>query len=97
MAEEWWAGVQHGFRTVIAGFDGPEPLQQKATSAAILFDKLALMRGEATARTETRSLVDGFDDHEKQALRDAIDAQLDVSGETARDTADAAVETASPS
>jgi len=34
---------------------------------------LALLRGEATSRTETRTLTDGLDDHEKAALRAIID------------------------
>ncbi len=74
VSDEWWAGVQKGFRAVIAGFDGKDPLVQKATAAAILFDKLALMRGEATARTETRDTT--TDDHERDLLNVAIRNEL---------------------
>lgn len=96
VAEEWWGIVQRGFRKTAELLDGTTDAQKAATATAIIADKMLLIRGEATVRNETRSLVDGFDDHEKRALRDAIDAQLDASGETARDPADAAVETASP-
>jgi hypothetical protein len=34
---------------------------------------LMLLGGEATSRTETRSITDGYDDTEKQRLRDFID------------------------
>lgn len=36
-------------------------------------DKAALLTGQATARTEHRSLIDGLDDDEKRKLRDWID------------------------
>jgi hypothetical protein len=42
----------------------------------ILVDKGQLLQGEATHRTETRAL-DAFDDHERQALHDAIRAELE--------------------
>jgi len=43
---------------------------EKATSLQLL------MSGEATARTENVSITDGLDDHEKQALGDAIRDEL---------------------
>jgi hypothetical protein len=43
---------------------------------SMAIDKSQLLRGEATARTETRAL-DAFDDHERQALHDAIRAELE--------------------
>ena len=42
----------------------------------ILTDKGQLLSGAATSRTETRDLTDALDDHERQNLRDAIDAYL---------------------
>ena len=42
----------------------------------ILVDKAQLLTGAPTSRTETRALTDGLEDHEKQALRDAIDRIL---------------------
>jgi hypothetical protein len=44
-------------------------VQNYATSAAIMLDKYRLEVGEATARTESFS---GMDDHERAALREAI-------------------------
>jgi hypothetical protein len=88
-AEELWAGVQHGFRVVVRELDGPAPLRDKALATAILFDKLALVRGEATIRTESRDL-NGFDDHELAALRSAIAAG--VPGPESADQAEAPVD-----
>jgi transposase-like protein len=51
-------------------------VQNYATSVGILIDKYRLELGEATGRNETRTLTDGLADHEKQALRDAIDRIL---------------------
>ena len=42
----------------------------------ILVDKGQLVTGNATARTETRSLTEGMSDHERSALHDAIAAEL---------------------
>jgi hypothetical protein len=42
----------------------------------VMMDKKLLLTGQATARTETRILTAALDDHEKQALRDAIDRIL---------------------
>jgi hypothetical protein len=39
-----------------------------------LGNRWALMTGEATIRTESRTLTEGLDDHERLTLRNAIDA-----------------------
>lgn len=44
--------------------------------AGVATEKGQLLAGGATARTENVSITDGFDDHEKHALRDAIVAEL---------------------
>lgn len=43
----------------------------------IMVDKSQLLTGAATARTETRSLTEGMDDHEKAALRAVLDGVLE--------------------
>jgi transposase-like protein len=43
---------------------------------AIGTDKSQLLNGSATARTETRDLTERLDDHERDALADAIDEWL---------------------
>jgi hypothetical protein len=40
-------------------------------------DKGLLLSGEATARTETRSLTEGWNDHERKALREAVRGAID--------------------
>ncbi len=44
--------------------------------ASMAADKSQLLSGHATSRTETRALTEGWDDHERGALKDAIDAEL---------------------
>jgi hypothetical protein len=78
VAEEWWAIVQKGFRRVEALLDSTEDAQKAATATAIIFDKMALSRGEPTSRTETRTWTDDLDDHEKARLRDWIDSLDDT-------------------
>lgn len=39
-------------------------------------DKMQLLSGQATDRTETRDLTYGFDDHEREVLNDAIRGEL---------------------
>lgn len=42
----------------------------------VMIDKAQLLAGQATARTETRTLTDSLDDHEREALRKIIDEAL---------------------
>lgn len=71
--QEWWAFVQKGFRRVADLLESTDDAQRAATATAIIYDKWALGRGQATMRTETRSLTDGYSDTEKERLRDFID------------------------
>jgi hypothetical protein len=50
-----------------------EDMSKVAVATGILFDKFALMSGEATARTETKTLTDGMNDHERETLRHILD------------------------
>lgn len=43
-------------------------------ASGVAIDKAQLLSGGATSRTEHRELTEGLDDHERAALRDAIDA-----------------------
>jgi transposase-like protein len=65
-------------RKVKAGEVEPRDL---AVIYGIAIDKAQLLAGMATARTETRTLTDGLDDHEKQLLRDLIDGATAESAE----------------
>jgi hypothetical protein len=49
-------------------------VQNYAVSAGILIDKYRLESGEATSRSESRDITG--DDHEREALRDAIKREL---------------------
>ena len=48
------------------------------TLLGVVTDKSELMVGNATHRTETRNLADEFNDHERKALRKAIDEATDA-------------------
>lgn len=74
VAGEWWAIVQKGFRRVEKLLDSTDDAQKAATATAIIFDKLALTRGEATSRTETKDIT--LDDHEAEVLGQVIRAEL---------------------
>lgn len=71
---EWWAGVQLAFRRTIELLGQTEDPVKAATAGAIMFDKTALARGEATMRSETRTWTDNLSDDEKGRLRDWIDS-----------------------
>lgn len=43
---------------------------------AVGTDKAQLLTGQATNRTENRTLTDGLNDHEKRQLRDLIDGAI---------------------
>lgn len=42
----------------------------------VLTDKSQLLAGQATSRTETKNITETLDDHEREALADAIDEWL---------------------
>jgi transposase-like protein len=51
-----------------------DDLRDVSDTADKLGNRYALMAGEATIRTESRTLTEGLDDHERLTLRNAIDA-----------------------
>lgn len=59
VADMFWAAIQIGVDQVAQGLLNPEaPLRDKATALGILYDKHALMTGEATSRSEHRDIAD---------------------------------------
>lgn len=71
-----WAAVQIGVDQVAIGLLGDAPLRDKAVALGILYDKHALLSGGVTDRTETRSLSDVLNDHERATLRSVITGEL---------------------
>ena len=76
VADEWWAIVQKGFRRVAALLDGTDDIQKAATATAIVTDKMLLIRGEATSRTESKDLTHDLDDHEAEIFGEVVRAEL---------------------
>lgn len=66
LEEAFWVGIQVGLKSVVEGFDSDAPLGQKAVAFGVIYDKHALLTGQATQRTE--SLTAGLNDHERETL-----------------------------
>jgi hypothetical protein len=98
VGEEWWAGVQLAFRRSLELLDHTDDPVKAATAGAIIFDKLALSRGDVTSRSEV-STFHGYNDHEKRAIADLLRKALAGDGATDPSEADAVgagVETPGP-
>ena len=74
VAADMWAAFQKGVRRMSELMDTAEDLTKVAIASGVIYDKLALMSGAATSRTETRSLADDYSDQEKEKLRNWIDS-----------------------
>jgi hypothetical protein len=70
LEEAFWVGIQVGLKSVVEGFDSDAPLGQKAVAFGVIYDKYALITGQATARTE--ALTAGLNDHERETLNRVI-------------------------
>lgn len=78
---EWKVGVQKGFRRAVELLEHTDDPVKAATTAAIIFDKMALWDGEPTARTEMRTWTDGLDPDKQRRLRDwALDKLDELDG-----------------
>ena len=73
VADMFWAAVQIGVDQVAIGLLNPDaPLRDKATALGILYDKHALLAGNATARTEHRDITGSLSDADiAAAIREA--------------------------
>jgi hypothetical protein len=88
VGEEWWAGVQLAFRRSLELLDHTDDPVKAATAGAIIFDKLALSRGDVTSRSEV-STFHGYNDHEKRAIADLLRRALAGDGTEAAAAGDA--------
>jgi hypothetical protein len=75
---EWWAGVQKAFRRSVVLLDSTDDPVKAATAGAIMFDKMALSRGEVTSRSE--SLTSGFDPNQQRRIREWLASLADREG-----------------
>ena len=72
-----WAAFQVGVRRIAELLPTTTDLGKVAIATGVIYDKYALMSGEATTRSESRALTEGLNDHERATLRDIIDAALE--------------------
>jgi hypothetical protein len=70
MEDEWRVGVQMAFRRSIELLAQTEDPVKAATTGAIIYDKLALSSGQATARTESKDITVDIPDDLKRDLRE---------------------------
>ena len=70
VAADVWTAFQVGVRRVLELIPQTDDLQKFATATGIIYDKFALLSGEATERTEHRELLADFDDHERGVVAD---------------------------
>jgi transposase-like protein len=78
VAQDVWAGFQMGVRRIAELMGQTEDMAKVAIATGVLFDKFALMSGEATSRSETRTLIDGMDDHERELLSEVLRRATEV-------------------
>jgi hypothetical protein len=74
---EVYAAFQTGVRRVVELMPKTEDMSKVAIATGILFDKFALMSGQATQRTEHADVTAKLDDHETAQLADAIEGLLE--------------------
>lgn len=77
VASDVWATFQAGVRRVKELIPQTDDLTKVATATGILYDKYALMSGQATQRTENADVTARLTDHETAALEDAIEGLLE--------------------
>lgn len=77
VTEEVYAAFQAGVRRVVDLLPITEDMGKVAVATGILYDKFALMSGQATARHETADVTAKLDDHETAQLADAIEDLLE--------------------
>lgn len=73
VAADVWAVFQAGVRRIQELLPITEDMGKVAVATGIIYDKYALMSGQATTRSETKALTEGLQDHEKEALRRLLD------------------------
>jgi hypothetical protein len=77
VAQDVWAAFQVGVKRIVELIPKTDDLSKVAVATGIIYDKAALIAGQATARTESRSLTDGMDDHERAALKRMLTEALE--------------------
>jgi hypothetical protein len=76
VAQDVWGAFQLGLKRIVELIPVTTDLQKVSVATAIIYDKFALISGAATSRAESRSLVDGMDDHEREQLKSVLEEAL---------------------
>lgn len=73
VADTMWATIQLGIAEVAKGLRDPDaPLRDKVVALGVLYDKRALLTGDATSRSENRDITGTLSDRELiDAIREA--------------------------
>lgn len=75
VATEWWAGIQTIARSIFRDIESAS-VRDRAVALGIVAEKMLLIRGEATTRSESRDLTDDLDDHEAAVLGELVREEL---------------------
>jgi transposase-like protein len=82
VAADVWTAFQMGVQRVMQLIPDSDDLQKVATATGIIYDKYALIAGQATSRSEHRDIVSDLDDHERDTLarilREAVEEEADA-------------------
>ena len=81
VALDVWAAFQEGVQRVRELIPQTDDLSKVAVASGIIFDKYALMTGQATERHENREILHDFADGEREALEEWLH---DIAKERAR-------------
>lgn len=76
VAQEVWAAFQTGIHRLIELIPQTDDLGKVAVATGVIFDKYALMSGEATSRNETRDLTARLNEAQADGLMNDIDEWL---------------------
>lgn len=65
VADQMWATIQIGLTEIAKGMRDPDaPLRDKVLAVGVIYDKRALLTGDATSRSESRDLTGTLSDAE---------------------------------
>lgn len=96
VVDAMWVAAQEGVHALREGITNPKAyLRDKVAAFDSLMEKWALLRGEATSRTELKDITRDLDDHEAEIFGEVVRAELARRADEASEVA--AVEGAAPS
>jgi transposase-like protein len=69
VANDVWATFQLGVKRIAELIPKTDDISKVAIATGVIYDKFALISGQATTRSEKRDITEAMDDHEREKLR----------------------------